>query len=905
MSIEARSPLFTVTARSQIAVIFPKGQDTLESYSIQTILWSSTTDIQVVRIEYTLDDGITWTLIVNNTTNTGSYNWTVPYIVPNLTPPQAKIRITDSALYGAGLAPGIASATSETFSILSDPLTIYVPKGGETWMANERKEIKWIPLTGSPGVYLKIEYSTDNGSSWVLINSSNIILNGVETPAKDVLASAGSYFWNIPSTIPSSSSTKVRISGIDTSKCILYKDTLHTEDQYIGEIILIARTSANDATILAGQIMDDLQAVVFTGTEADCKEKSRLFIQDGYTSTIFTYSSTSKSFTVINSTARLSNPVSSTYTDDFINNLYGSQKLSFQVSLEESLSKTTPFPPYSGKWDSIDFKVDPLGKYAGDLNKLTEKLKTFTDALILVGQLAKFFVTSKNLVYAIVLAILDIVQKQVKDLIKSWLASGGYFTFIPRHLDLKEMESSTVSDFKDVKYHAPTLEEVRAGKTLDGGFVGFLTRLEFMFNDTSDPSRPVYGPDTIVGGFVVVVDTGNISDLYTNLNILKEMFFLPSYQFTPPPPNNIKATWGNFPTGTGTETKFGVKIEWDPPQGLYTCFRINRCKVSGGYRKMITLTDGEGNVVKYADIDDTVKPPKFIMEYRDQEGVKPEEAFGGPKVVKMDDTGGGFYIDFQVLPNEPGKDPGNTYYYTVESGYGEFATVEKTPEKNFLVEIDPIVVNGWVITDKPIRMVPLWGIKSQEVKIVPINCIPKTSLSFIEHGDGQLEALTPGWGNQAGAGNWVFARIMDPNSVIMDRIMKQIDSAFQRLKNKFRTNKQAVPKWFQIMLNSIYQLVGIVRLVIAVIQILQALKLKPGVRSLFVPPATGGTNDLLNKLRGAQNPPTSGAAGYTAGMVFLFGGGSLPGKVEISSSELEQIKKMLNVVLPLFGQKTV
>ncbi len=76
----------------------------------------------------------------------------------------------------------------------SSPVTVTSPNGGENWQVGSAQNITW---TSSNVTNVKIEYTTDNGSSWNTIVGS--------TPA-----SAGSYGWTVPNT--PSSQCLVRIS---------------------------------------------------------------------------------------------------------------------------------------------------------------------------------------------------------------------------------------------------------------------------------------------------------------------------------------------------------------------------------------------------------------------------------------------------------------------------------------------------------------------------------------------------------------------------------------------------------------------------------------------------------------------------------------------------------------------
>jgi len=79
-------------------------------------------------------------------------------------------------------------------------ITLLAPVSGKIWEVGKTKNIIW---TSSNVVNIKIEYSTNNGSSWTSIIS-------------DTIASIGNYNWVIPNT--PSNQCKIKISSLsDTS----------------------------------------------------------------------------------------------------------------------------------------------------------------------------------------------------------------------------------------------------------------------------------------------------------------------------------------------------------------------------------------------------------------------------------------------------------------------------------------------------------------------------------------------------------------------------------------------------------------------------------------------------------------------------------------------------------------
>jgi len=153
------------------------------------INWSST-DIANVKIEYTIDNGQNWVEIVSSTSaSAGTYTWTTP----NTLSYECKIKITDTDDIN------VYYKSDNTFRIATPEVELTYPRDGEQFLTNSPLNITWNSALVSD---VKLEYSMDNGVSWVEIANS--------TPA-----SAGSYNWTIPGT--TSVNCKIRITDISNS----------------------------------------------------------------------------------------------------------------------------------------------------------------------------------------------------------------------------------------------------------------------------------------------------------------------------------------------------------------------------------------------------------------------------------------------------------------------------------------------------------------------------------------------------------------------------------------------------------------------------------------------------------------------------------------------------------------
>ena len=78
-----------------ITVTSPNGGETWQAGSTHAVTWTSTGTVGNVKIQYSVNNGSTWTTIVSSTANDGSYSWTLPAV--SSTQCLAKIAETDGS----------------------------------------------------------------------------------------------------------------------------------------------------------------------------------------------------------------------------------------------------------------------------------------------------------------------------------------------------------------------------------------------------------------------------------------------------------------------------------------------------------------------------------------------------------------------------------------------------------------------------------------------------------------------------------------------------------------------------------------------------------------------------------------------------------------------------------------
>ncbi len=160
----------------ELRVTSPNGGESWYAGSVQTITWTATVYSGTVKIELSLDGGLTYSTVTASTTNNGSYIWNLT----TSTSTACRIRISDTA---DGDPVDISNAD---FTIAPPPPTLQLtkPNGGESWLIGTQQEIRWTGPGAVDIPLIRIYYSVDDGVSWTLITSS--------------ASNSGLFLWTVP-----------------------------------------------------------------------------------------------------------------------------------------------------------------------------------------------------------------------------------------------------------------------------------------------------------------------------------------------------------------------------------------------------------------------------------------------------------------------------------------------------------------------------------------------------------------------------------------------------------------------------------------------------------------------------------------------------------------------------------
>lgn len=141
--------------------------------------------INYLTLQYSSDRGANWNdLTISQDPLSSFYSWTVPMNPSN----DYLFRTTDSD------RSLLSDTSDQTFSVVG--LLLKKPMGGERFLAGTYQEIEW---QATQMQYVKLEYSTDNGSHWTTIISQ-------------IPAVQSNYVWQVPKDI--SPDCKVRVSNV-------------------------------------------------------------------------------------------------------------------------------------------------------------------------------------------------------------------------------------------------------------------------------------------------------------------------------------------------------------------------------------------------------------------------------------------------------------------------------------------------------------------------------------------------------------------------------------------------------------------------------------------------------------------------------------------------------------------
>lgn len=176
------------SAPKSLQLLTPNGGETWNGATVQNITWASQ-NINNVRLEFSTNNGSTWTTIINTyPASTGTFPWTVPGAGPSGST-QCRVRVSDAT------DNTLNDASDNVWTIPPAIVTLISPSSGDIYFVESSVSLRWASQSV---LNVRLEYSTNNGSAWVLINDS-------------VPSNRTFFSWVVPSSAISSQ-CKVKIS---------------------------------------------------------------------------------------------------------------------------------------------------------------------------------------------------------------------------------------------------------------------------------------------------------------------------------------------------------------------------------------------------------------------------------------------------------------------------------------------------------------------------------------------------------------------------------------------------------------------------------------------------------------------------------------------------------------------
>ena len=180
--------LFTIAV---LDLTVPNGSEVWEAQTEKAIEWNSS-NIGKVNLEYSLNDGATWSTIQNNVL--ADYEKIV-WSIPKISSDYCRVRITDTE------DQSVFDMNDELFKIRPQ-IIIESPKPDDLVLAMSIVKIEWDAIDEVQNVI--IDYSYDGGDNWHPVQHSPIT------------ASTGYYDWLVPDT--PSNDCLIKISRTDMSE---------------------------------------------------------------------------------------------------------------------------------------------------------------------------------------------------------------------------------------------------------------------------------------------------------------------------------------------------------------------------------------------------------------------------------------------------------------------------------------------------------------------------------------------------------------------------------------------------------------------------------------------------------------------------------------------------------------
>ena len=181
------------SAPKTLQLLTPNGGEIWNGATTQNITWTSQ-NISNVKLDFSSNNGSSWNLVINPyPASTGTYPWSVPGAGP-LGSTQCLFRVSDSQ------DTTLNDASNNVWTITPSSITLLAPDGGEEFFIGTMRPIRWSSQSVQNVI---IEYSTNNGSAWLLIQ-------------QPVAANRTFWGWVVPAGV-NTANARVRVTSSNDS----------------------------------------------------------------------------------------------------------------------------------------------------------------------------------------------------------------------------------------------------------------------------------------------------------------------------------------------------------------------------------------------------------------------------------------------------------------------------------------------------------------------------------------------------------------------------------------------------------------------------------------------------------------------------------------------------------------
>lgn len=199
-----------------IKVITPNGGEDWEAGTTHDIEWSNTGTLEIVEIDYSIDNGETWEEVTDYTGNDGTYSWTVPE-TPST---RCRLRITDQSddSNASDISNGtfiITSAIPAELALNRVEFNFAYALGGNLPQTQ--------PMTLSNAGGKPLNWSSEGDQTWLTVDpasglGSAVVNIGIEPAALAVGEYTGTVNIDDPDAVNSPQTAQVNLKVIDPSQ---------------------------------------------------------------------------------------------------------------------------------------------------------------------------------------------------------------------------------------------------------------------------------------------------------------------------------------------------------------------------------------------------------------------------------------------------------------------------------------------------------------------------------------------------------------------------------------------------------------------------------------------------------------------------------------------------------------